>query len=331
MRKNALVMAIFTLAVVIAEQENVRAQSQSKCSQIKYSAPDSSIKSYRLSRIEGQVVYASPSQKWESGLVKGICVTLFTRRSGRLIAIVATDDKGQFEFVNVPPGEYALTAFAGDLQQIIIPIQVITAGKAGKSQRLLLHLREKEDTRRSYVTPVTRLALRKELLAMIERDQNIRNEMIQSGVDHPNRGILAHMDIIDRRNTSRMKSIIKEYGWPGPALVGWDGTEAAFLLVQHADHRTQKELLPLMQKEYRAGILSGPNYALFIDHVLVDDGRPQVYGSRARPFDQWEAGEPRLYPIEDEANVDKRRAEVGLSSLAEYREFLKQMYHPKRQ
>jgi len=36
-----------------------------------------------------------------------------------------------------------------------------------------------------------------------------------------------------------------------------------------------------------------------------------------------------LYPIEDEANVDKRRAEVGLSPLAEYREGLKQMYYPR--
>ena len=329
MWKNALVVVISTLAVLIAWPENVPAQSQSKCSQITYSAPDIGIKSYRLSRIEGQAVYASPSQKWELGIGNGICVTLFSRKNKRLVANVTSDDKGQFAFVNVPPGEYVLTAFAGDLQQIIIPVQLIPARKAGKSERLLLHLREKEDKRKSYVTPVTHLALRKELLAMIERDQKIRNEMIHSGVDHPTREILARIDMIDRRNTLRMKSIIKEYGWPGPALVGWDGTEAAFLLVQHADHRTQKELLPLMRKEYRAGILSGPNYALFIDRVLVEDGRPQVYGSRARPFDQWEMGEPRLYPIEDEANVDKRRAEVGLSSLAEYREFLKQMYHPK--
>jgi hypothetical protein len=84
-----------------------------------------------------------------------------------------------------------------------------------------------------------------------------------------------------------------------------------------------------MQKEFRSGALAGPNFALFIDRVLVEDGKSQIYGSRAKPFDQWEMGEPMLYPIEDEANVEKRRAEVGLSSLAEYREFLKKMYHPQ--
>jgi hypothetical protein len=39
--------------------------------------------------------------------------------------------------------------------------------------------------------------------------------------------------------------------------------------------------------------------------------------------------QPILEPIEDEANVDKRRAEVGLSTLAEYRELLKRIYFPK--
>jgi hypothetical protein len=164
---------------------------------------------------------------------------------------------------------------------------------------------------------------------MVERDQKIRNEMIKSGLEHPGEVILQRMKMIDSRNTARMKSIIKEYGWPRLELVGWDGTEAAFILVQHADHSFQKELLPLMQKEFKSGALAGPNFALFIDRVLVEDGKTQIYGSRAKPFDQWEMGEPALYPIEDEADVDKRRAEVGLSSLADYREFLKKMYHPR--
>jgi hypothetical protein len=256
-------------------------------------------------------------------------VTLFNRKSRELVAAVTTDGKGQFEFVHIAPGEYVLIAFGGDLKKIIVPIQLILPLKTNKPQRLLLHFREKDDTREAYVTPVTNLALRKELLAMGERDQNIRNEMIKVGVDHPGKALLARMKMIDSRNTARMRGIIKKYGWPGFELVGWDGTDAAFLLVQHADHSFQKELLPLMQKEFRSGGLAGPKFALFIDRVLVEDGKLQLYGSRPKPFDQWEMGEPTLYPIENEADVDKRRAEVGLSSLAEYREFLKKMYHPQ--
>ena len=330
MRKNNPIIIIFALAAILHLRTDASAQQpQSKCSQISYSPPQINLKSYRLNRIEGQAVYASPSQKWELGSGNGLCVTLFDRKKSRLVANVTTDGKGLFEFVGIAPGEYVLIAVAGDLQRIVIPIQLVPSGKANRPQRLLLHLREKEDKRESYVTPVTNPALRRELLAMVERDQNVRNEMIEGGVDNPSREILARTAAIGSRNTARMKVIIRAHGWPGADLVGWDGTEAAFTLVQHADHSFQKKLLPLMQKEYGAGNLSGPNYALFTDRVLVGDGKPQVYGSQSTPFDQWKDGQPVLYPIEDEANVDKRRAEVGLSSLAEYREMLKRMYHPQ--
>src|SRR5574341_1145007 len=43
-------------------------------------------------------------------------------------------------------------------------------------------------------------------------------------------------DQIDQRNTERMKKIITQYGWPGEKLVGQLGAQAAWLLVQHADH-----------------------------------------------------------------------------------------------
>jgi len=164
---------------------------------------------------------------------------------------------------------------------------------------------------------------------MIERDQRIRNEMISDGVDHPSKDMLARMDTIDRENTRRMKSIIKQYGWPSAALVRWGGTEAAFILVQHADRVNHKDFLPWIIEEYKAGNLSGPNYALFIDRALVEDGKPQLNGTRAKPFDEWHSGGPILYPIKDEANVDRRRSEVGLSPLAEYLEGLKRMYYPR--
>lgn len=171
--------------------------------------------------------------------------------------------------------------------------------------------------------------LRKELLERVGRDQAIRNELIGSGVMHPDPKIEARMTEIDSANTARMKEIVKQYGWPGPELVGVDGTEAAFLLVQHAEHEFQKQMLPLVEKAYRQKKLQGQDYALLLDRVLVAEGRPQVYGTQAKRFDQWKNQEPVFDPIEDEANVDKRRAEVGLFSMAEYRRLLKQMYFPK--
>jgi hypothetical protein len=172
-------------------------------------------------------------------------------------------------------------------------------------------------------------ALRQELLKRVKQDQAIRNELIKKGVQHPDAGIIARMQTIDSDNTVRMKTIIEQYGWPGPELVGEDGTEAALLLVQHADHEFQKEVLPMVRDAYLANKLTGQNYALLLDRVLVAEGKPQVYGTQAKGFDQWKGHEPVLQPIEDEANVDKRRAEVGLPPLSEYKKFLKEMYFPK--
>jgi len=168
-------------------------------------------------------------------------------------------------------------------------------------------------------------ALRAKLLQRVKADQAIRNEMIQKGADHPDQSILARMEVIDSANTKLMKGIIRQYGWPSQKLVGHDGTEAAFLLVQHGDLVLQKEAMPSVKKAYEAGELSGQDYALLLDRVLVTEGKPQVYGTQAKRFDQWNGREPVFEPIEDEANVDKRRAEVGLFPMSEYRKLLQQM------
>lgn len=176
---------------------------------------------------------------------------------------------------------------------------------------------------------ITKPRLRQELLKRVAEDQAIRNELIKKGIDHPDPILLKRMNKIDAANTSRVKTLIKQYGWPGPELVGQDGTDAVFLLVQHADPVFQKEILPLVKNAYRSRLITGQSYAMFMDRVLVQDGKPQIYGTAARGFDQWKGTEPVFEPIEDEANVDKRRAEVGLMPLSEYRAFLKQMYFPQ--
>jgi hypothetical protein len=178
--------------------------------------------------------------------------------------------------------------------------------------------------------PAVRLPkLRQELLKRVSEDQRIRSELIKKGIDHPDPVLLAQMNRIDAINTARIGVIIKQHGWPGPKLIGRDGTDAFFLLAQHADPAFQKKVLPLVQKAYSRGLLTGQNYALFTDRVLVESGKPQIYGTAAKQFDQWNNKEPVFEPIEDEANVDRRRAAVGLTPLSEYREFLKRLYFPE--
>ena len=176
---------------------------------------------------------------------------------------------------------------------------------------------------------ITEPALRKELLQRVEQDQAIRNELIAAGIKKPDPDILARMKTIDASNTKRMREIVRTYGCPSPKLVGHDGVQAAFLLVQHAEHDFQKEMLPLVEKSFKDGAIRGQSYALLLDRVLIRDGKLQVYGTQAKPIEEWDGTEPSLQPIEDEANFDKRRTEVGLPPLSEYKKLLKELYFPQ--
>jgi hypothetical protein len=170
--------------------------------------------------------------------------------------------------------------------------------------------------------PVANSALRLELLKRLEHDQAIRAELIPKGLDRLTDEDRARWLAIDADNTARMKDIVQQYGWPGPELVGTDGSEAAFVLVQHADYMLQKEVLPLVRNAYLTGRLKGQDFALLQDRVLVREGKPQIYGT------QFNIAGTELIPepIEDEPNVDRRRADVGLPPLAEYLAMAKRAY-----
>jgi hypothetical protein len=42
------------------------------------------------------------------------------------------------------------------------------------------------------------------------------------------------MAALHRSNTTRLREIVAEHGWPGLALAGADGAEAAWFIAQHA-------------------------------------------------------------------------------------------------
>lgn len=68
--------------------------------------------------------------------------------------------------------------------------------------------------------------------------------------------------------------------------------------------------------------VSQKNVAYLTDRVLLAEGKKQIYGTQFSLVD----GAWQVRPLEDEANVDKRRAEIGLSTMAEYVKVLKAEY-----
>jgi hypothetical protein len=61
--------------------------------------------------------------------------------------------------------------------------------------------------------------------------------------------------------------------------------------------------------------LSQSSLALLEDRIRVREGKKQIYGSQLHST---ASGKYVPEPIEDEVNVDARRAKVGLGPLSEY-------------
>ena len=148
-------------------------------------------------------------------------------------------------------------------------------------------------------------ALRTELLTMLEQDQ-------AGGAD--------------AGNQTRLAEIFDEHGWPGWRLVGEDGSTAAWVIVQHADLdlEFQRRGLALLEDAVAADDASPGDLAYLVDRVRVAEGLPQIYGTQWTP-DADGVWQPWT-PIEDEANVDTLRAEVGLGTLADYLDELEVMF-----
>lgn len=152
--------------------------------------------------------------------------------------------------------------------------------------------------------------LRDELLRRAARDQAVRTAVPQ-GESWPEH-IREECRLVDADNTSFMKAVIAEHGWPGHDLVRERAAISAWLMVQHADQDPdfQRVALEQLKSAVAAGQARPADLAYLIDRIRVAEGRAQTYGTQYGPSG------PR--PIEDPARLDERRAQVGLGPHAEY-------------
>ena len=169
--------------------------------------------------------------------------------------------------------------------------------------------------------PMRDEAQRAALISRGREDQAVR-EVFLAG-HHQDTTDLRRMSDVDADNTTFLKKIIAERGWPGRSLVGSEASNAAFLIVQHSPDTTfQAQVLPLLEKAYLAGEAQGQQVALLTDRVAVQRGKPQVYGTQASVVN----GRFKLNPIADSANVDARRAKLGMPPVAAYMRILDSLY-----
>ena len=160
--------------------------------------------------------------------------------------------------------------------------------------------------------------LRSEIAARVVTDQAVQQELSERiQAQQPVDAAVARRDSVFQANLEWMRVVLAQHGWPGRRLVGDEGSHGAWLLLQHADQdpALQHTALRLLEGAVRSGDASARDLAYLTDRVRVAEGRPQVYGTQLE-YDSRGCASPR--PSEEPAQVDARRASVGLEPVAQY-------------
>jgi hypothetical protein len=152
------------------------------------------------------------------------------------------------------------------------------------------------------------------LIEAAREDLRVRAELARSGELF--QGYHPEMERVHLANAALLERAIAAIGWPTRSKVHDDGAGAAFLIAQHAIG------LPTLQRKALAYVLeaiplgeANPLDAAYLsDRIAVFEGRGQIFGTQ---FDWNEDGLLAPAPIADAANVEERRASVGLPPLAD--------------
>lgn len=163
--------------------------------------------------------------------------------------------------------------------------------------------------------------LQAELLEIRKLDQKFRQSITmleQEGLltDVLEDSLNQLMAKTDSSNLGKVETILMEYGWVGPDVVGKEANDAFFLVIQHAGLETQKKYLPMIEEAVKNKKAEGAQLALLVDRIEIREGRKQIYGSQISIHK--ETREYYILPLLEPDTVDERRASVGLKPLAKY-------------
>ncbi len=157
--------------------------------------------------------------------------------------------------------------------------------------------------------------LMRELEKILVDDQSVRGNKSKDDETYARR-----QQEMDAQNLVKVEAILQKYGWLGQDIIGANGNEALFLVIQHSTPTVMEKYLPIMKAAVLEKKAEATQLALLQDRVNMNQGKKQIYGSQVQSNSQNADGSENwfIYPIEDAQNVDKRRAEIGLRPIAEY-------------
>ena len=125
--------------------------------------------------------------------------------------------------------------------------------------------------------------------------------------------------VIDSANILYVEQILKTRGYPGKSIVGEPTNTAVWNVLQHSDKIG--EYLPMVKRAGEEGELPMNLVAMMEDRYLMNENKPQIYGTQGRVENN---GDQFIWPIQNPENVNERRKKAGFNETIE--EYAKQLF-----
>ena len=120
----------------------------------------------------------------------------------------------------------------------------------------------------------------------------------------------------DEAHQDTVVNIIEKCGMPDSAKVGKKGLLAIYLVLQHSNKYMLQYYFPMIKEICHKGELPIRLAATTEDRLLVDNNKPQIYGTQVYS----KGSEYLLRPLQDTCKVDSLRKVVGMKPIREYLE-----------
>ncbi len=153
--------------------------------------------------------------------------------------------------------------------------------------------------------------------AMLKDDQALRGRYIEilrmehrgETVDAKEKDRLeATIFNTDTADQEKLDRLILECGWPGKLDTN-RAAFSAFIIIQHAPLDYKLKHFEQVKAANRRGEIPSNKFAWLVDRILVEQGKPQLYGT------EFDYGSGKVAPIADPANLDRRRKTMGLPPM----------------
>ena len=130
------------------------------------------------------------------------------------------------------------------------------------------------------------------------------------------------MEETDSTNLATVSQILDTYGWPSGLSDA--ANKAIFLVIDHSDLKTMNKYIGLFRDAVEKGYIQMNDLVTMEDRMLMNEGKPQKYGTQA--YSLVEDGKTVIYiwPVEDPDKLDALRKSVGLMPIGAYLEIVKQ-------